>query len=81
MQFGDITQTIHDAWSFIWPPFVMIIIAFLCSKVLSSSGTDDALVAGWEKVKMAATHFESIRKVLGVYGLSKLIPCTRSRGN
>jgi hypothetical protein len=74
MQFGDITQTIHDAWSFIWPPFVMIIIAFLCSKVLSSSGTDDALVAGWEKVKMAATHFESIRKVLGVYGLSKLIP-------
>lgn len=74
MQFNDITSAIHDAWSFIWPPFVMIIIAFLCSKLLCSSGTNEAILAGWEKIKTTATNFESVRKVLEIYGLSKLIP-------
>ena len=74
MQFGDITRAINDAWLFIWPPFVMVIIAYLCSKSLSKYGTNKALIVLWNMVKATATHFESIKKVMEVYGLSKLIP-------
>jgi len=76
MQFSDITGAIHDAWTFLWPPFLMILIAFLCSKLINPEGTNTALTLVWESLKGAADKFEAIRKVFDVYGLSKLVPLT-----
>lgn len=76
MQFSDITGAIHDAWTFLWPPFFMLLIAYLCSKLLNPEGTKDFLVSIWGSMKESSTQLEAFRQILDTYGLAKLIPLT-----
>lgn len=76
MEFNNITSAVYDAWVFVWPPFLMLLISYLCAKLLNPIGTKNAINVFIDKAKNNSVKAKEIHAVLEGYGLAKLIPVT-----
>lgn len=74
MQFSDITSSVHDVWTFIWPPIIMIFIAYCVTRFLLPGSVGDFISSITGRLKSYSPKMEELRKQLEVYGLGKIIP-------
>ena len=74
MQFSEITKAVHDAWTFVWPPTVTLILAWAVLSYIAPQSTDNLKSTVQKKLTENANNVESIRTNLEPYGLAKIIP-------
>ena len=74
MQFSDITTSVHDVWTFIWPPIVMIGIAYCVIRFILPDSIGGLFPFITNSLKSYSPKIEELRKQLEVYGLGKIIP-------
>lgn len=74
MEFSDITSSVHDVWTFIWPPIIMIGLTYYVIKFLLPGSTGDFYALIFNNLKSNSAKIEELRKQLEIYGLGKIIP-------